>query len=213
MNAWKNWSTTALCGAAVLSVTLFPHAKIEANSVSEAAMSGEGAQVQSLERPKPRVGAGDELRNVSLLRRNKAADQWLNSMRTDALGDQLIFAGLSTFEPIKDILKKGIVSYERKTLRTQNYQDEQGYDLLVYEIHHPLSVESKVMAYYERKSGQLPVLKIVFLTGRPGAPDVDLVQFENGQLSDHREIAWTEGQTLFDRQLTDASTLMSASIR
>jgi len=210
MNAWKNWSAAFLCGAAVLSVAMVPHHKIDSDSESLMSTGVSFTQVQSLRSSTSH--AGDELKEIARLRKNQVVDQWLNAMRTDALGDQLIFSQLSTFEPVTNILKKGIVSYERKTLRTQNYRDEQGYDLLVYEIHHPLSVESRVMAYYEKRAGELPVLKIVFLTGRPGAADVELVQFENGNLSGHKEVAWSEGQTLFDRQLTDASTLMSASI-
>lgn len=210
MNAWKNWSAAILCGAAVLSVAIVPHRKIESESEALMSTGASSAQIQSLEKPKSQ--AGEELREFARLRKNQVVDQWLNAMRTDAFGDQLIFSQLSTFEPVTNIMKKGIVSFDRKTLRTQNYRDEEGYDLLVYEIHHPLSVESRVMAYYEKRTGELPILKIVFLTGRPAASNVELVQFENGSLSGHREVAWSEGQTLFDRQLTDASTLMSASI-
>lgn len=210
MNAWKNWSAAFLCGAAVLSVAIVPHRKIDSDSDTMMSAGVETAQVQSIGGQKSH--AGEALKEIARLRKNQVADQWLNAMRTDAFGDQLIFSNLSTFEPITNILKKGIVSFDRKTLRTQSYRDEEGYDLLVYQIHHPLSVESRIMAYYEKRAGELPALKIVVLTGRPGANGVELIQFENGSLSSHQEVAWNEGQNLFDRQLTNASTLMSASI-
>lgn len=211
MSAWKNISAAILCGAGVLAVAIVPYNKSETKEVTtESNGFIEASSIAPKQSQKP---SSDSLSEVQHLRQNIVIDQFLNSMKTDAFGDHPIFDRLSTFEPVMNIMKKGIVSYDRKTLRTPNYKEEQGYDLLVYSIHHPLSMESKVMAYIERREGELPVFRIVFLTGRPGVSNGELVQFENGNLMAHREVAWADAQTIFDRQLVDASTLMSASIR
>lgn len=211
MSRWKNWSAAVLCGTAVLAVAIVPHAKEETKDV--AALEGESLGVSENPGIKASTAKAQEpLEEVRKLRQNTVVDQWLNAMKTDAFGDTLIFSQLSTFEPVMNIVKKGIVSFDRKTLRTPNYRDEQGYDLLVYEIHHPLSLESKVMAYHEKKADGSTALKIVFLTGRPGTVSGELVQFENGELLSHQDVAWSEAQQLFDRQLNEASVLMNASI-
>jgi hypothetical protein len=215
MSARKNWYAAALCGASVIAVALIPHNKFEFKDAVSAAASNDSFEtnVDVSSVAKTSIANNDSLSEVQHLRKNIVIDQFLNSMRTDAFGDRAIFGTLSTFEPVMNIMKKGIVSFDRKTLRTPQYREEQGYDLLVYQIHHPLSMESKIMAYIERRAGELPIFRIVFLTGRPGVTNGELVQFENGALVSHREVAWADAQTLFDHQLSDASTLMSASIR
>ncbi len=154
----------------------------------------------------------DSVKNLSLSHQGPVTAQWIAAIQTDAFGDRLIFEHLSTTEPLKSILKKGIVSFERKTLRTPDYRAEEGYDLLIYEIRHPLSGVSRVMAYFE-KDGEAKTLKIVFLTGRMGETSVDLVEFNGDLLASQRQVSLNDAQILFDHELRDASTLMSASIR
>lgn len=200
MTKSKNFYAALLCGVGVLAIAIVPHAKFDKESVEDSSFfRGHSASVEPL-------------KEISQLRKDTVIDQFLGSLKEDAFGEQAIFANLSTFEPVMNIVKKGVVSFERKTFRTSNYHDEGGYDLIVYEVHHPLSTQSRVMAYFERKLGELPILKIVFLTGRPGESSGELVEFANGIVASHKDIAWLDAQSIFEHELSDASSLMNASV-
>ena len=136
------------------------------------------------------------------------AARLLESVQSDEILERSPFDGLSTYEPFNSIFKKIVVSYDRRTLRSPKYRAEQGYDVVVYDIHHPLSGISRLMAYAEGD-----IVKVVMLTGRPGEDLFDLVIFEGQTLNSQRQISWSEAQALFDQDLANASTLMSASVR
>lgn len=152
----------------------------------------------------------DSLKDLSKLKTNAVTSQWIDSIQSDEIFETRPFEGLATYEPLAQILKKGIVSYDRRTLRSPNYHAEQGYDVVVYDIHHPLSGVSRVMAYSD---GEEKRVKMVILTGRPGDAVGDLVLFEGQSLNSQRQIGWSEAQNLFDQELANASTLMSASVK
>ena len=205
-NKWRNLSAALLSGAALVAIGGLPGGgdrsaeKIAATTV---AATSDVRVPQAKTTPlAPRAGPPV----------NVVAEQWVAAIQSDVFGDTSIFSELASQEAFTNILKKGIVSFERKTLRSPNYKDEDGYDLVVYEVQHPLSQVSRVLAYEEGDEDHRSI-EVLVLSGQPGESTAELVQFDGKTVASQRQVTWMEAQKLFDQELSQASTLMSASIK
>lgn len=75
-----------------------------------------------------------------------------DSLAQDEFGDNLPFASLSTLDPLTRMMGKGVKHFERTVYRSPDYQGENGYDVVHYDIEHADGKHSSVLAYLDRPS-------------------------------------------------------------
>jgi hypothetical protein len=157
----------------------------------------------------------NSLKELSQITQDPVANQFVANLNSDEFQNRLVFDYLSSYEPLAHILKKGVLSYERKTLRTPGYNNEEGYDLISYEIKHPLGGLSRIVAYLSKPAndGGERQKRIVILSGQSGEINAELIQFEAESLTQQNQISWAKGHAMLDSELAEASTLMRASVQ
>jgi len=77
------------------------------------------------------------------------------SLEQDELREENPYAHLSTLDPLKQIIQKGVAKFHRETYRSPDYQEESGYDLISYEIEHTDGTHSTILAYLEKTDPKL----------------------------------------------------------
>jgi hypothetical protein len=85
-----------------------------------------------------------------------------DSLAQDEFGETLPFANLTTFDPLLKVLGHGVAHFDRTVFRSPDYQGEDGYDLVQYEIEHPDGKHSTILAYLDR-----PLLTVSHNVGAP----------------------------------------------
>jgi hypothetical protein len=211
MTKQKNFLAVLFSGAAILAVAVIPHGKGGLDSDVENAPALNRLTKQT----KRSLNEAASLDDLNRLTRQRIVVQLINSLKMDELNNRQVFNELSAVEPLVRVVTRGILSYERKTFRTPEYRKEAGYDLVTYEIYHPLGGVSKIMAYLDKPISDdetSRIARVVVLTGQDGQTQGDLVQFEGKDLKSQASIPWLEGKNLFDREMLNASALMRASV-
>ncbi len=131
------------------------------------------------------------------------------SLEQDALNDENPFAKLRDLEPVQRILRKGIAHYHRDTYRSSEYQQESGYDLVVYAIQQKDGSASTILAYLERNkiltvhdvgSADDRVSVVVFVVGEGEGSDYAL--YRNGDAKEQSKLSLAEAETLINRRIS-----------
>jgi hypothetical protein len=140
------------------------------------------------------------------------------SFEDDEILDANPFAHLSTLEPLQKIMQKGVAHFQRETLRSSDYQEESGYDILSYEIEHSDGTKSEVMAYLEKKDPNevrnigAPDTRTVFVVVMvANGPTSDISFFRGGELIQQSALSTSEAQALVSNRLSEGVPFLSVS--
>ena len=140
------------------------------------------------------------------------------SLEQDELKDDNPFTQLSTMAPLQEIMQRGVAKFQRETLRSPEYHDEGGYDILTYEVEHQDGTKSSILAYLEHaddSSGHKVggpderVPFVVFLLSN-GATSRYFF-FRSGQLLTQSELTPSEAQALLTNRLSQGVPFFSVS--
>jgi hypothetical protein len=134
------------------------------------------------------------------------------SLLADELGDANPFTGLGTLEPLKEVLSRGVASFERQAYRSPGHKEEFGYDLLVYEITHSDATHSVIMAYLENElqrteAARVPVVVIQLPTGG----SFKQTSYRAGHLLDQLEATADQAQDLVARHMNSSIPFFSVA--
>lgn len=125
-------------------------------------------------------------------------------LRDQLSGDELAgenpFSQLKTIEPLTHLLKLGVRSYQRQALRSPEYTDETGYDLLAYDVEHPDRTHSYILAYLEKSEARVARTPVV-LVMRAEGEHTRQSYFRAGELLQENEMARAQVETLVDQRL------------
>ncbi|HMN67541.1 MAG TPA: hypothetical protein PKC28_03285 [Bdellovibrionales bacterium] len=141
-----------------------------------------------------------------------------DSLSQDEFGDISPFGDLSTLEPLSELMRKGVKSFERQAFRSPEYQGEIGYDILHYRIHHADGSTSEIMAYLERA--------LTTESRNVGAPDerepvvmsmvadqdrIQFSYFKANVLKQRSELSSSDAQALVEQRLSSGVPFLSVA--
>lgn len=140
------------------------------------------------------------------------------SLEQDEIKDENPFAHLSSMDPLRLVMKKGVAKFHRETFRSPGYQEESGYDLLSYEIEHTDGSQSTILAYLEKSESSLwrnvgaPDLRTVHVVFYIGGVGKSLYSFyKSGDLVEQAELTNAEAQTQVAQRLSQGVPFLSVS--
>ena len=140
------------------------------------------------------------------------------SFEQDELNDMNPFTHLSSLEPLHQIMVKGVSRFRRATLRSPDYQDEGGYDLLSYEVEHNDGAKSSILAYLEKPDPTMwrnvgaPDQRIPFVIFMVSEGDhARYFFFRNGDLIEQSEMSASDAQALIARRMSLGIPLLSVA--
>lgn len=147
----------------------------------------------------------NELMNLKLPPRKS---QLINSFSSDKLALWSVFANLSTYSGLVDILNQPIKAYERETLRSDSFAIASGFDQIIYRIHLESGGTSVVVAQVKGESILVNLFKSPVEMGQP----YQVQRFKDG--------LWIESKELLRAQVDDellktkngSATVLSASV-
>lgn len=139
---------------------------------------------------------------VTKSHRVKMLDQLRESMDGDELAGVSPYVQLGADDLLRRVLSMEIVSFDRQTLRSPDYQEEFGYDIIHYEIRHPAGPPSKVMAYVE--NGEV-VLTVLTAKG----DRAEYARYRAGVLEDAGEVEAERGAALLAQHLDSGIPFLS----
>lgn len=134
----------------------------------------------------------------------KGAESLRRALAQDEIYSQNPFETLTTADTLQKILDRGVVHFERETMRSNDYQDEHGYDLVHYQIEHPDSGLSHILAF-----GQPNQLSVLLLT--PAGEKVEYALFEDGTLNELFLIPNEEGDAKLAQRLSTSIPFLSVT--
>lgn len=100
----------------------------------------------------PQLASVDTFEELLKQKLSPRATQLLNSFASDKLALWSVFANLSTYSGLVDILNQPIIAFERETLRSQSFAIASGFDQIIYRIHTEFGGTSLVVAQVEGES-------------------------------------------------------------
>ena len=169
-----------------------------------------------------RIAKSREVLQRRLVAKRREGDAKVTALReslaTDEFGDVNPFTGLSTFEPLEELLDRKIAKFQRQALRSPDHNAETGYDLVHYDVEHADGTHSTVMAYLERAS--------LTSTRAVGAPDDRVAHvivisnsseksryafYKAGSLVEHTDLGLSEAQALVSQRLNAGIPFLSVA--
>lgn len=166
-----------------------------------------------LQKPLPRLSS-------NITREEGPIAQLKAQLSSDDLADLNPFANLSSEVPLDSLLKRGVVSFERKALRSGAYRDEAGYDILHYEVGHPGGAKSQILAYVDRSmeglspsdsEPQVQKETLVLMVFQPTETGMELAVFRDGGLIETSPISLSEAESLLAQRLSNGIPFLSVA--
>lgn len=140
------------------------------------------------------------------------------SLEQDELGDENPFSHLANLDPLHEIIGKGVTKFRRETFRSPQYQGENGYDLVSYEVQHSDGSQSSILAYLERANATTwhnvgapddRITSVVFMVAN--GIGATYSSYRAGALTEQSTLTSTEAQTLISQRLVSGIPFLSVS--
>lgn len=163
--------------------------------------TGESAKVSKLK-------SVDNFEELTRQKLSPRASQLLDSFSSDKLTLWSVFANLSTYSGLVDILNQPIKAFERETLRSQSFAIASGFDQIIYRIHTEFGGTSLVVAQVEGESVLVSLFKAPSEMGQP----YQVQRFRDGLWIESTELLRAQVDEELLKTKDGSSTVLSASV-
>lgn len=147
----------------------------------------------------------EELTQLKLSARKS---QLLNSFVSDKLALWSVFANLSTYTGLMEILSQPIQAFERETLRSQSFGISSGFDQIIYRIHLESGGTSLVTAQVEKDS----VFVSLYISPSEMGEAYRIQKFKDGVWLESKEMMRAQVDEEFLKMKNGSSVVLSASV-
>ena len=133
------------------------------------------------------------------------------ALSQDELDNANPYTALNTLEPIRYVLGKGVSRFRRETLRSPQYKEEAGYDVVSYEITHADHSVSKILAYAETPLADPAARQTVVIVLQSHRGVSKQFLFRDGVLEHQGQVTLAQASSLVNQKLNASVPFFSVS--
>ncbi len=138
-----------------------------------------------------------------------------SSWKSDEIADQFPLAGLSTMDALTEVLNRGVKEFSRETLRSSEYRDETGYDVIHYRIyHHDDSISHVIVSVEQPEEGSEPEVRkdipVVMVLSREGEA-TRYALYRQGLMVDFATFSAEKAEALLAKKLSASVPFLSVA--